>query len=179
MDHTVAECRSALATFYAAGGRVVVIASEGVFTFAAEVLSPLFNADWKFKSYTAFDFELTLAGADVLGGLPGAPIPYCKANMLQVPAGESLVLPTHDFEADYGYPIDDRTSEYYDPEDAAHWRTLAPPTDCPIAFQKNEEHGGELGYVGFVSFICSKQQSQLVEHLIRRVVGIEAERRAD
>ena len=36
--------------------------------------------------------------------------------------GESIVLPQHDFESNYGYAITDTAHEFYDAEDVADWQ---------------------------------------------------------
>ena len=166
----------ALSEFYEGGGRVVVFPAGGRFDFIKDTIKPLFNVNWSFRSYTRHEFVLTEAGARIVGGVPGELsgeiFPYEKGYFLEVPEGESILLPRHDFKHDYGYDPDDTNHECYDAEEVEAWRENR-PRDTPIAFHESEAHGGQLAFVGFNHWKGHPEYSQITERLIRRGLSLD------
>lgn len=156
-----------------------MFATNGVLRFASDVLSPLFDVDWKFCSYTRHTFQLTELGRQFLGEAADDGVPYTKSNCLVVPEGESILLPKHHFEASYGYALGDVTSGHYDPGDAQRWAAQTRDLDTPIAFHADSTHGGELVYIGVLNIPCIVQVSLIVEKLIRSPPRLETRGGAD
>lgn len=179
-EHLVSESSTVLQAYYRCGGRLIVFATNGVDNFASNVLSPLFDVDWKIHSYTKHTFKLTELGKRMVGRSAAATadtVEYTKSNCLQVPDGESVLLPEHDFAAAYGYTLGDTTSELYSPDDQVDWAQTKRSPDTPIAFHADSSHGGELVYVGLINIMCNAVESKIVETIIRSPPQVEAQQR--
>jgi hypothetical protein len=124
-----------LKTMYDSGCSVIVVASMGVFS-VPQTLSSIFQLaqPWNLTAYTSKSLITTPIGKPILGNaFPNKGV-YAKANFIQAPWEESLLIE------------ESINPEDYDSDEEAP----EPDTDSPIVVHKNK-NGGCVCYFGFVN----------------------------
>jgi hypothetical protein len=123
-----------LKTMYDSGCSVIVAASMGVFS-VPQTLSSVFQfaQPWDLTAYTSKRLITTPVGKSILGNAFPNKSVYAKANFIQAPREESLLIECINSE--------DYDSDEEEPE---------PNTDSPIVVHKSK-NGGCVSYFGFVN----------------------------
>jgi hypothetical protein len=134
------EQRTAIQKYYEAGGRVVVLGSEGLDAIGTD-LRELFGCEWDGCGCAKECFQLTSAGAAALGGTPGdIALGYAKVHFLKVPEGEALLVP-------FSYDLEEGVTVH-----GARRQPGWEPTETgvtPVAVHHGRR--GQLVWLGFVN----------------------------